>query len=114
MQISPQSIEALVKVISGGPGAGADMAPPIGRYRSGPKLESFMRDCGVLMTVGSGSRLPALTEALLEIMQRRDSSIMRTVIEKAADPRDSVTEPDKVLQIIGYLNQFLLHDGLEL
>lgn len=114
MQISPQSIEALVKVISGGPGGGADVAPPIGRYRSGPKLESFMRNCGVLMTVGSGSRLPALSEAILGIQRSGDFTTMRTVIEKAADPRDFVTEPEKVLQVVGYLNQFLLHDGLEL
>ena len=114
MQISPQSIEALVKVISGGPGAGPDVAPPIGRYRSGPKLESFMRDCGVLITIGSGSRLPALSEALLTVLRNGDANTMRTIIEKAADPRDFVTEPQKVPQVISYLNQFLAYDGLEL
>lgn len=114
MQISPQSIEALVKVISGGPGAGPDVAPPIGRYRSGPKLESFMRDCGVLITIGSGSRLPALSEALLGVLRRGDANTMRIIIEKAADPRDFVTEPEKVPQVISYLNQFLVYDGLEL
>ncbi|WP_147290870.1 hypothetical protein [Roseomonas gilardii] len=103
-----------MKVISGGPGTGPDVAPPIGRYRSGPRLESFMRDCGVLLTIGSGSRLPALSEALFEVLRRGDVNTMRTIIEKAADPRDFVTEPEKVPQVIGYLNQFLIHDGLEL
>ena len=49
MQISPQTIEALTLVISGGSG---NDPTPIGIYRSGPKLESYMRSCGVMMQVG--------------------------------------------------------------
>lgn len=114
MQVSPQVVEALVTVISGGPGMGPDQAPPIGRYRSGAKIESFMRACGVIMTVGSSSRLPALSEALIGVLRQGDLDTMRRIIEKAADPRDFVTEPEKVPQVIGYLNQFLRLDGLEL
>lgn len=73
-----------------------------------------MRDCGVLITIGSGSRLPALSEALLGVLRRGDANTMRIIIEKAADPRDFVTEPEKVPQVISYLNQFLVYDGLEL
>ena len=73
-----------------------------------------MRDCGVTMNVGSGSRLPALSEALQGVLRRGDSNVMRTIIEKAADPRDFVRQPEKVPQVIGYLNQLLALDGLEL
>ena len=62
IHLTPQSIEALAMVISGG--GGNDTTPPIGIYRSASKLESFMRGCNVAMSVGSGSRMPALIEAL--------------------------------------------------
>jgi hypothetical protein len=114
MKVSPQSIEALVQVISGGRGMNYDTAPAIGKYRSASQLESFMRNCGVLMSIGSGSRLPTLSDAIRGVMQRGEHHTMRTIIESAADPRDFVTEPDKLTKLIEHLNQYLIFDGLEL
>jgi hypothetical protein len=53
IKLAPQSIEALAYIISGGSNSDARV---IGIYRSGPKIEQFMRTCGVFMSVGSGSR----------------------------------------------------------
>lgn len=91
-----------------------ETAPPIGKYRSASQLESFMRNCGAVMSVGSGSRLPTLNEAILGVMQRGEHDTMRTIIERAADPRDFVTEPEKLARLIEHLNQYLVFDGLEL
>lgn len=44
--LSPQSIDALADIITGGPGMGGGPSP-IGIYRSGPQIEKFMRGCNV-------------------------------------------------------------------
>lgn len=112
--ISPQTIDALVQTISGGAGAGPDVGPPIGIYRSASKLESFMRNCGVIMTVGAGSRLPTLTEAILAVIRREETDVLRAIIERAADPRDFMNAPEKLSVVVSYLNQYLIYDRLEL
>jgi len=111
-RLSPQTIDALALVISGG--AGNDPTPPIGIYRSGPKIESFMRGCGVDMSVGTSSRLPALSQALLDLHRRDDQATLKTVIEKAADPRGFAREPERLASVISHLNTFLRLDGVEL
>ncbi|MFL5280289.1 MAG: hypothetical protein ACJ8AW_04660, partial [Rhodopila sp.] len=112
MQISPQTIEALTLVISGG--SGNDSTPPIGIYRSGPKLESYMRSCGVMMHVGSGSRLPTLTNAIIETMNIGNVKSLKAIIERAADPRDFIEQPEKLARVLAHLNSYLVHDGYEL
>lgn len=72
IHLAPQSIEALAMVISAG--GGNDTIPPIGIYRSATKPESFMRGCNVAMSVGSGSRLPALIEALERAIRSGDQT----------------------------------------
>ena len=59
--LSPQSIDAIAEIISGG--GGNDLTPPVGIYRSGPKIEKFMRGCNVAFTV-EGSRVPSLVKCL--------------------------------------------------
>jgi hypothetical protein len=112
MQLAPQTIEALALVISGG--SGNSSAPPIGLYRSGPKLESYMRSCGVIMQVGSGSRVPALVSTIIGTMNAGNSQALKTIIERAADPRDFVGQDDKLKSVLSYLNRYLVHDGYEL
>jgi hypothetical protein len=112
LKIAPQTIEALVDVISGG--SGNDTARPIGIYRSGPKLERFMRQCGVTMSIGSGSRLPTLTAAIIQTMEEGHIENLKSIIEKAADPRDFVSDPGKFAEVIGHLNKYLALDGYEL
>lgn len=112
IHLAPQSIEALATVISGG--GGNDQAPPIGIYRSASKLESFMRGCNVGMSVGGGSRLPTLVEALERANRLGDQTILRNIIERAADPRDFLSDPARLQVVVDYLNARLAYDGLEL
>ena len=112
ISIAPQTIDALGLVISGG--GGNDSTPPIGLYRSGPKLESFMRSCGVMMSVGSGSRVPTLVDAIIRTASSGDADRLKTIIERAADPRDFVQEPERLQQVLDHLNSYLMHDGYEL
>jgi hypothetical protein len=112
IRLAPQSIEALAMVISGG--GGNDQTPPIGIYRSASRLESFMRSCNVAMSVGGGSRLPALVEALDRANHDGDQTILRNILERVADPRDFLSDPGRLEAVIGYLNARLAYDGLEL
>ncbi len=112
IKFAPQTIEALAQVISGG--GGNDQTPPIGIYRSGPKLESFMRGCNVSLTIGNGSRLPSLIEALERANRSGDQDVLRSIAEHAADPRDFLDQPDKLNSVLAYLNARLRYDGLEL
>ena len=117
MRISPQTLEALVEVISGGSGGMSETARPIGLYRTGQKLESFMRSCGASVNITGGigvSRLPALTHAITGVQERGEEPVLKTIIERAADPRDFVTQPEKLEQVLSHLNDFLKLDGLEL
>jgi hypothetical protein len=79
IHLAPQSIEALAIVISGG--GGNDTTPPIGIYRSASRLESFMRGCNVAMSVGGGSRLPALIEALERANLSDDQMVLKNIID---------------------------------
>ena len=112
IKLAPQTIEALAQIISGG--AGNSTKPPIGIYRSGPKMESFLRSCGVEFSVGSQSRYPALVAALIDTMQQGNDAVLKTIIERAADPRDFAEQPEKLSVVLEYLNRFLPLDGLEL
>jgi len=67
-RFSPYVIKALVDTITGG--GGNDTTPPIGIYRSGPKIEQFFLDCGIDMRIGTNSRVPATTEALRRLLPR--------------------------------------------
>ena len=112
IEISPQTIDALAHVISGG--SGNDTAQPIGLYRSGPKLESFMRSCGVMMSVGANSRVPTLVSSIVRTVNEGNDPALKKIIERAADPRDFVQEPEKLEKVLRHLNSYLIHDGYEL
>lgn len=79
IRFSPQTIDALTQVISGG--SQNDPTPSIGIYRSGPKIEAFMRGCNVSMSVGSSSRLPALVEALERQNNLSEQDNLRRIAE---------------------------------
>lgn len=55
------TLEALVQIISGGPGLG-NTEPPIGIYRSGPEIDGFLMGVGIDPAHGAGSRLQTLRE----------------------------------------------------
>uniref|UniRef100_UPI001952EC43 hypothetical protein n=1 Tax=Klebsiella pneumoniae TaxID=573 RepID=UPI001952EC43 len=64
------------------------MAPPIGIYRSGPKIEQFFLDCGLDMQIGSSSRVPAKTDCLRQAAHEWDGNErIKRVILHVCDPR---------------------------
>jgi hypothetical protein len=73
-----------------------------------------MRGCNMAMTVGNGSRLPALVDALERANRSGDQTILRNIVERAADPRDFLSDPDRLQAVVDYLNARLAYDGLEL
>jgi hypothetical protein len=111
IQVTPQLLEALAQVVSGGPGLGERRT--IGIYRSGPEIASFMRTCGVA-TLGAGSRLPALAWALEQVTQRDDAAeVMTRIVEAAANPAD-FQDPEHHQRVVDYLNVRLAADGMVL
>lgn len=113
VKLSPQTIEALAFVISGG--SATETTPTVGLYRSGLRLERFMRKCNVDLQVGSNSRLPALIECLIEVARGEDAqTLLPRIIEAAADPRNFLDATEKLTSVVDYLNKYLAYDGLEL
>lgn len=112
LPLAPQTIEALVQVISGG--SGNSLEPAIGIYRSAPKLEGFMRAAGTRMAVGGGSRLSALVGAIEDVMNRGDADTLHRIIEAAASPADFIGDPQRLAAVLEHLNARLAFDGLAL
>lgn len=111
-RLSPQTIEALVQVISGG--GGLDDTPPVGIYRSGAKLESFMRACGYPIDVGSSSRLKALASGINLANDKGDAVALAKIVQLAADPRDFLSEPERHALVLKFLNDRLQYDNCRL
>lgn len=112
LKFSPYVIKALVDTITGG--SGNDSGPSIGIYRSGPKIEHFFLDCGLFMRIGSNSRVPATTDFLRNTAQHYDGkgdTYITHIIEKVADPREYLNEPDKATAVREHLNAALAADG---
>lgn len=111
--LSPQAIDALADIITGGPGI-VGAPPAIGLYRSGPQIEKFMRACNVAFSV-SGSRVPSLVSCLIEINNGYEpEKVLPRIIEAAADPRDFTNDPPRHAAVLDHLNRVLRYDGFEL
>jgi hypothetical protein len=110
-RFSPYVIRALVDVITGG--RNNDQAPPIGIYRSGPKLEQFFLDCGLDMRIGAASRVPATTEFLRQTADGDDGDeYIKRVLLKVCDPREYLSESEKAAAVREHVNRALEPDGL--
>lgn len=111
-RFSPFVIKALVDTITGG--SANDVAPSVGIYRSGTKIEQFFLDCGLDMRIGSSSRVPATTDFLRSVARHPDGrgeTYIRRIIEKVCDPREYLAEPDKANVVREHLNAALAADG---
>ena len=110
---SPFVIKALVDTITGGVGQGIDMVPPIGIYRSGPKIEQFFLDCGLDMRIGSSSRVPATTDFLRQTAGDWDGAEhIKRMLLKVCDPREYLSAPEKAAAVREHLNGALEPDHL--
>ena len=110
--LSPQTIEFLADLISGG--GGNSTVEPIGIYRSGTNIEKFMRGCNIDFRLGGGSRVPTLTEELINI--NNDDELrqkLTRIIEMACSPSDFIGFPEKHANVINTLNAYLAADGFE-
>ncbi len=109
-QFSAYVIKALVDLITGG--GGNDQTPPIGIYRSGPKIEQFFLDCGLHMSIGSSSRMPATLDCLRAAAAGGGGELtLKRIIEKVCDPREYLAEPEKASAVREHLNMALVPDG---
>ncbi len=112
IDLSDQSIDAVVEVISGG--ASNSYEPVVGLYRTGPKIQQWMGRFGLTIDLNSFSRVSATRTALIEAIATSESSLIKSIIERAADPRDFVHDPERHAAVIDYLNRALIFDGLRL
>ncbi|MDA2929042.1 hypothetical protein MYX84_03675, partial [Acidobacteria bacterium AH-259-O06] len=109
---SPQTIAALVEVITGG--SGMRQKDPIGIYRSGPVLEHFFGLAGLELEIGSQSRVPAVRKLLVTTNKQEDGfEVIRRVIEQVADPSEYLDDLSKTGAVVEYLNKRLQADKYE-
>lgn len=107
---SPFVTKALVDVITGG--ASGSSTAPIGIYRSGPKIEQLLLDCGLDLSIGSGSRVPVTTEFLRNVARKHDADeILARLLIRVADPRDYLDTPEAGRAVLDHLNKALEADG---
>lgn len=112
-RFSPFLIKALVDTVTGGAGSGPDTGPPIGIYRSGPKIEQFFLECGLDMRIGAASRVPATTDFLRSIASQWDGDEhVKRVLLHVCDPRHYMQEPEKAAAVRDHINKALEPDGL--
>ncbi|WP_199721034.1 abortive infection family protein [Azospirillum cavernae] len=111
--LSPQTLEAVVDLVTGG--SHSDTAPPVGVYRSAGQLERLFGRCNLAFTVGSASRVPSVRAFMMEVSLRDDGfEMLCKVIEAAVEPRDFVGDEEKQARAVGYINDYLRSDGIEL
>lgn len=114
VEVSPPTLNSLVKVITGGPPGGGGDVDRHGPYRSGPDIIEFFRPFGFDDEYGRGfgSRQPHTRAKLVDL---NGTPQMKEVIEAAVDPRPFI-ELDNLSaeEAAAYLNQYLVHDGCKL
>lgn len=112
---SPPAITALVEATTGGSSGSSSPSPA--KYRSGPQIEMFLGNCGIDLTIGSQSRVPALRDALTAI-NRTPNAVerLKPLFEAVVNPADYASERDepKHAPLVEYMNRALRADGYEL
>jgi hypothetical protein len=113
IDLSEQSQEALAEVISGG--SANDPTPVIGLYRQGWRIQQFMQQVGVDVAIDGRSRVAMTRAAIADAHARSDGgATIKAIVEKAADPRDFIEQPERHVAVLDHLNRYLAYDGLRL
>ena len=107
---SPQSLDAIAQVVTGGAGGASDPRP--GLYRSGGRIVEFFDRLG--LSIGIGSRVPSVRQRLQELADAGDDAMLRKIVHAALDPRDYVDCEDQRPAVVDYLNRRFTFDGWEL
>jgi hypothetical protein len=110
--LSEQTIEALAQVISGG--SANDQEPPVGVYRTGEQLRAWFKFFDIPIDLGAGSRVAATRTALHFAAFVDSTDLMKSIVERAADPRDFLDDPQRQNAVVEYLNRRLMFDDLHL
>ena len=109
--LSAATIDVLTEAITGG--SGFSDTPPIGLYRTGPKLVTFFSHLGLELLVSS--RVPSVRDLLGEVNARPDGpQLLTRIIEQVTDPREYLDQEEKLAAVVDYLNKRLRLDGFEL
>jgi hypothetical protein len=109
---SPQVIEALVEIVTGGHGM-RNEPPKFGVYRSGSELERFLGECGLQFRVGF-SRESGVRTVLTEANDGDDpEEALGRIIGKALDQRSFADFPNKRADAVSHLNECLRPDEYE-
>ncbi|WP_439605109.1 abortive infection family protein [Shinella sp.] len=114
IDLSEQSIDAVVEIISGGPANG--ISESIGLYRQGWRIEAWFKSLGVPFDLKAESRVAATKTAMHAAMfiDPGTGELMKKIVESAADPRDFINEPEQHNAVVEYLKGHLFFDGLKL
>ena len=114
-RFSPAAIEALIEVVTGGPGL--TPRPRFGLYRSGTELDGFFGALNIHCRIGIGSRVPRVRELLIDINSGPNARTELTpVFEAAVHPHEFRRRrcENEIAGAVDYLNSALLGDGYQL
>lgn len=90
------------------------MGEPIGVYRTENDLKSWFAGFGIDLDEGL-SRVNRTRSTLTRVFfSHRDEELSQRIIERAADPRDFLGDPDRQRDVVDYLNARLEYDDLKL
>ena len=108
--LSPQSINAIAEVISGGWGENSIFV-----YRTGREIKNFMSALNVPFSV-SDSRVASLTDCLIKLNSSPEEAKQKfpKIIESAADHRKFNNDPERHAAVVKYLNEMLYPDNFKL
>ena len=109
--LSPQSIDAIAEVISGGSGD----KRAISIYRTKGRIENFLAAFNIPFSENGDTRVTWLTNCLIELNNStKAKQVFPKAIEAAADPRNFIDDPERHAVVVEYLNRRLSLDGFEL
>jgi len=108
--LSPQSLDALAQVITGG--AGGAPNPPPGIYRSGGGIVEFFERLGLSIVIGS--RVPSVRALLQELSDADNDAKIRDIVAAVLDPRDYIECEDERPAVVEFLNKRFRFDGWDL
>lgn len=114
MELSPPTISALTRVVTGGSASASPGDPRYGPYRSGPDLIDFFRPFGATEIYGQGfGSRTGYAKGHLERLNASED--MAQVVEAAVDPRSFLdVEGVTVAKAVEHLNRYLAHDGFSI
>ncbi|KKZ10467.1 MAG: hypothetical protein TH68_10705 [Candidatus Synechococcus spongiarum 142] len=108
--LSPQTINAIAEVISGGGGENSIFV-----YRTGRQIKDFMSVFNVPLSA-SDSRVASLTDCLIKLNSSPEEAKQKfpKIIESAADHRNFNNDPERHAAVVEYLNRMLHPDSFKL